>query len=147
VNTTAINHRSTGAQAIRIVSLIAVLILAAALGMVVGNALKGSDDAATVGQAATDTTSSSFSLDAIRHLQAARGDAGAEMGAPTYADPYRAYIGATNVAPAQTDPRAHLWAPIDTGLVAPQATDPRPHLWAPIDTDDEKSSLTRPTPR
>jgi hypothetical protein len=146
VNTTAINHRSTGAQAIRIVSLVAVLILAAALGMVVGNALKGSGDAATVGQAATGTTSS-FSLDAIRHLQAARGDAGAEMGAPTYADPYRAHIGAANVAPAQTDPRPHLWAPIDTGLVAPQATDPRPHLWAPIDTGDAKASLTRPTPR
>ena len=147
MNTTAIKHQSTGPQAIRIVGLIAVLILAAALGMFVGNALKGSDDAATVGQVATDTATSAFSLDAIRHLQAARGDAGAEMGAPSYADPYRAYIGATNVAPAQTDPRLHLWAPIDTGLVAPQATDPRPHLWAPIDTGDENASLTRPTPR
>jgi hypothetical protein len=98
VNTTVIKHQSTGAQAIRIAGLVAVLFLAAALGIVVGNALRGSNDAPTVGQAATDTTSSSFSLDAIRHLQAARGDAGAELGAPSYADPYRAHIGTDTVA-------------------------------------------------
>ncbi len=131
MNTTVIKHGWTGAHPIRIVGLIAVIFLAAALGIVVGNALQGSD-APAVRQAATDTTSSSFSLDAMRHVQAARGDAGAAL---------------ANVAPVQTDPRRHLWAPIDNGLVAPAQTDPRPHLRAPIDNVDETSSLTRPTPR
>ena len=127
MNTTVIKHQSTGAQAIRIVGLVAVLFLSAALGIVVGNALQGSDDQPTVGQAATDTTSSSFSLDAILHLQAARGDAGAELGSSTSANPYTDYLARMSALPAQTDPR--------------------PHLWAPIDSADDNASLTRPTAR
>jgi hypothetical protein len=143
--TTVIKHQSTGARAIRLVGLIAVLFLSAALGIVVGNALRGSEDSSTVGQAATDTTSSAFSLDAIRHLQAARGDAGAELGAPTYADPHRSFIGAGTDAMSLEDYRVGQLRRVTS--TAPAQTDPRPHLWAPIDSADDNASLTRPTAR
>ncbi|HEX7197793.1 MAG TPA: hypothetical protein VF364_13285 [Candidatus Limnocylindria bacterium] len=173
MNTTLIHHRSNSLQAIRAVGFVAILVLAAGLGIVVGNALQGAEDSQVSGQAATDTASSAFSLDAMRHLQAARGDAGAELGAPSFVDPYRDYLAeyraansvapgpstvvhrdylaeylATNsVAPAQTDPRPHLWAPIDNDLVAPAQTDPRSHLRAPIDGGEKDSSFDRPTGR
>ena len=151
MDTTLIHHRSHSLQAIRAVGFVAILVLAAALGILVGNALQGAEDSQVNGQAATDTASSAFSLDAMRHLQAARGDAGAELGAPSFVDPYRDYMSeyraATSVAPAQTDPRPHLWAPIDNDLVAPAQTDPRAHLRAPIDGGEKDSSLNRPTGR
>ena len=51
-------------------------------------------------------------------------------------------------APTQTDPRAHLYAPIlgAAQAAAPAQTDPRAHLYAVVDSGNEKASLTAPTP-
>jgi hypothetical protein len=77
--------------------------------------------------------------------------AGAE--APAQTEPrahlYAPIAGAAQaVAPAQTEPRAHLYAPIAGAAqaVAPAQTDPRAHLWAVVDSGDGKATLTAPTP-
>ena len=73
--------------------------------------------------------------------------------APTQTDPrahlYAPILGAAQAAaPAQTDPRAHLYAPIHGAAqaAAPAQTDPRAHLYAVVDSGNEKASLTAPTP-
>lgn len=112
----------------RVAALIVVLSLAAVLGLVVGNALQAQSSAGVGAQAP---------------------GAAADSGTPSYADPhYQIIRGAQSTAPAQTDPRAHIWREVTAApAVAPEQTDPRAHIWAPIAGSDDNESLTTPTPR
>jgi hypothetical protein len=96
VNTTAISRRSATWQVARVLGLVIILSASAALGVIVGSALQGDD--ASGARAGSITAESSFSMEALGALHAARD--GVAAGAPTYADPYREYATA---AAADTD--------------------------------------------
>jgi len=125
---TATIRSITVSEGARVAALIVVLMAAAILGLVVGTALQ---DQSTTG------------------VGAEAPGAAADTGTPSYADPHFQIVrAATGTAPLQTDPRAHLYAPIGGAaqLVAPTQTDPRAHLWAVVDSGNEKATLTAPTP-
>ncbi|HYI67184.1 MAG TPA: hypothetical protein VEW95_09690 [Candidatus Limnocylindrales bacterium] len=145
---TATIRDTTFREGARVAALIVVLMIAAVLGLVVGTALQGQSSTGVGAEApgaAADTGTPSY---ADPHYQITRAAAGT---VPAQTDP-RAHIyapvgGAAAVAPTQTDPRAHIYAPVGgAAAVAPAQTDPRAHLWAVVDSGEGKATLTAPTP-
>ena len=123
---TATIRSITVSEGARVAALIVVLMVAAILGLVVGTALQGQSNTGVGAEAP---------------------GAAADTGTPSYADPhYQIMRAAAGTAPAQTDPRAHLFAPVGDAAVAPTQTDPRAHLWAVVDSGEGKATLTAPTP-
>jgi hypothetical protein len=96
VNTSAISRQSATWQVARVLGLVIVLCLSAALGLVVGSALKGDQPSGAQATVQGGSGAPAYADPYREYANAARG--GVVTGAPAYADPYREYANAAAAA-------------------------------------------------